>query len=262
MKAFVPACILFALSLFPFFISAQSPAKEGVYIPKVLEVEGNSLNYNIMYPHDFDVQKKYPLMLFLHGAGERGSDNKAQLVHGGKLFQDSLRSFPAVVIFPQCPKEDYWVNMDSKGKGSARNIKIITDQGPNPTMTMVIELISQTLKEDYIEKERFYVAGLSMGGMGTIELGWRMPGKIAAAIAICGAGPREKAALMQAVPFWFIHGTKDNVVPSRYSRIMLESMQKTGGKAKITLYPNTNHNSWDRAFANPEFLPFLFTKSK
>ena len=256
-------CILLLvfMSMFSLF-SAQQTVE---YIPEVYsDGEGGRLNYNIMYPDGFDASAstKYPLLLFLHGAGERGSDNKAQLVHGSQIFRDSLAKYPAIVIFPQCPKDDYWVNMESEGKGQARRMEIITDKGPNPAMKMVIGLVDKMLAEDYVDPSRFYVAGLSMGGMGTMELGWRMPEKIAAAIAICGVGPREKAAEMKEVPFWFLHGLEDNVVPFRYSVSMLRAMQATGGKARITLCTGVGHNSWDNAFADPEFFTWMFSKSK
>ncbi|WP_235294498.1 carboxylesterase family protein [Portibacter lacus] len=247
--------------IFILLASCGLHAQNGEYIAKVFESESGSLNYNIMYPHDFDEHEKYPLMLFLHGAGERGSDNKAQLIHGSKLFRDSLAKYPAIVIFPQCTKDDYWVDLKSEGKGQGRSMEVMTGE-PNPNMERVISLVDRMLEEKYVDPSRFYVAGLSMGGMGTMELAWRMPEKITAAIAICGVGPREKAATMKPVPFWFFHGVDDIVVPSRYSVQMLRAMQVSGGKAKITLYENTGHNSWDQAFVDPDFLPFLFSKSK
>jgi predicted peptidase len=253
---------LFLIYLFGINLSAQ---EGGIYIPQVFtSANGEKLNYNIMYPEGFDKnsKEKYPLFLFFHGAGERGSDNKAQLVHGSKLFQDSLSKYPAIYILPQCPRDDYWVKMKSEGSGQARQMKIVTDQGPNPAMKLVLELIDLTLSESYIDESRFYVAGLSMGGMATMELGWRIPEKIAAAIAICGVGPVEKASDMKEVPFWFVHGVEDGVVPSRYSVAMVQAMQLHGGKARITLYPDVNHNSWDNVFADPEFFTFLFTKQK
>lgn len=125
-----------------------------------------------MYSEGFDTSTsdKYPLILFFHSSGERGSDNKAQLVHGSKLFQDSLSKYPAVVILPQCPRDDYWVNMKSEGQGKSRQMEIITDEGPNPAMNLVLQLMDQTLAEAYIDQGRFYVVGLSMGGMATIEI--------------------------------------------------------------------------------------------
>ncbi|WP_235298139.1 carboxylesterase family protein [Portibacter marinus] len=256
---------LSAVVFFMSMLTILNAQQNGEYIPLVYsDGEGGVLNYNILYPKDFDDSgsKKYPLMLFLHGAGERGSDNEAQLIHGAQVFKDSLEKYPAVVIFPQCPKDSYWVDLRSEGTGQGRNMKIMTEQGPNPALRMVMELINQTLDQSYIDKDRFYVAGLSMGGMGTIELGWRMSDQIAAAIAICGAGPSDKATEMADVPFWFIHGVDDNVVPSRYSLMMLRAMQVNGGKARITLYPETGHNSWDKAFADPEFFSWMFDKRR
>lgn len=246
------------------FLTAQeAEVRGGEYLSESLESNGQTLLYRIMYPLDFDENKKYPLLVFFHGAGERGNDNNTQLTHGSKLFQDSLQKYPAVVIFPQCPKEDYWANLYRPDEGgSSRIFEFHTDEDPHPTMAMVLQLINETLQEDYIDQEKFYLAGLSMGAMGVWELLWRIPEKVAAAIPICGGGPPAMADRMVDVPIWGFHGIKDNVVHHRYTRRMITAVQKAGGKAKVTLYPDANHNSWDPAFAEPKFLQWLFSKSK
>lgn len=251
---------IFLLSLNGALSAQQTDPETGVYLTKIFEQDGKSLNYRILYPENFDENKKYPLVLFLHGAGERGDDNKAQLVHGSKLWQEHTEKYPAIVIFPQCPKEDYWANVTRPGgKG---NFKFAADGPPTKALAMVMQLADDYLKKDFIDTSRFYVTGLSMGGMGTFELLWRIPEKIAAAIPICGGGAPKNAAAMKDIPLWIFHGIEDEVVHARYSMQMLRAVQGAGGKAKISLYPNVNHGSWIPAFAEPEFLPWLFSKNK
>jgi predicted peptidase len=258
----ISAFIIFFL-VFSFSTISQEAPVGASYLEKSFKSNGQNLLYRIMYPKDFDQNKKYPLVLFLHGAGERGKDNKKQLSHGSNLFLDSLEKYPAIVLFPQCPPEDYWANLYRPDKGGAsRKFEFHTDEAPHPTMVMVLELIDKLWNESYIDKSRFYVSGLSMGAFGVWELLWRIPNKIAAAMPICGGGPPNMALKMIEVPMWAFHGVKDNVVHVRYSRRMVTAVQQAGGKAKITLYPNANHNSWDPAFAEPTFLKWMFSKTK
>ena len=200
---------------------------------------------------------------FLHGAGERGTDNKSQLIHGSQLFLDSIEKYPAIVIFPQCPKEDYWANLSRPDKGGrSRIFTFHIDQGPNPSLSLVMNLMDELIEKEFTDKKRVYVSGLSMGAMGVWELLWRMPDKITAALPICGGGPREKAKKMINIPIWAFHGIKDEVVHPRYSAMMVKAVQTAGGKAKISLYPNVNHNSWVTAFAEPKFLSWMFSKTR
>lgn len=233
----------------------------GTYLPKQHQHAGTTLNYRILYPQGFDEGKHYPLVVFLHGAGERGSDNEAQLVHGSRLFLDAQQEYPAVVIFPQCPEGDFWANADFADRNDPASW-FPTDQAPQPSMAAVMDLIEQELAKPYIDENRFYLAGLSMGGMGTWELLWRMPDRIAAAVPICGGGAPEKAEEMLDIPIWIFHGMKDDVVPPNLSLRMLRALQRQGGLAKITLYPEANHNSWDPAFAEPHLLPWMFSQYK
>ena len=240
-----------------------SQMETGKYLYKQHQFEGTTLHYRILYPRNFDENKRYPLVLFLHGRGECGDDNEKQLVHGSKLFLDSLDKYPAVVLFPQCPETDFWATIDrnQKDNGSSQ-LDFPSDRPPGPSLAAVMDLVNQELAKPYIDENRFYVTGLSMGGMGTWELLWRMPEKIAAAAPICGGGPPEKASAMVDVPIWIFHGMKDVVVPPNQSIRMLKAIQDLGGLARITLYPDANHNSWDPAFAEPDFLPWMFSKYK
>ncbi|MCB9292133.1 MAG: beta-glucosidase BglX [Lewinellaceae bacterium] len=255
--------LIFLVALFLLSQLAWSQVETGKYLYKQHQHEGYTLNYRILYPYDFDENKRYPLVLFLHGRGESGDDNEKQLVHGSKLFLDSLDKYPAVVIFPQCPETDYWSNIDrvQKDDGSLQ-FTFPADRPPNPSLAAVMDLAGRELAKPYIDENRLYVTGLSMGGMGTFELLWRMPEKIAAAAPICGGGAPEKASAMTDIPIWIFHGMKDDVVPPGFSIRMLKAIQQRGGLAKITLYPEANHNAWDPALAEPDFLPWMFSQYK
>ncbi|MDX1409096.1 MAG: glycoside hydrolase family 3 N-terminal domain-containing protein, partial [Saprospiraceae bacterium] len=245
----------------PVALGAQSAEVLQAYLPKQHEHAGNVLNYRILYPANFDAQKKYPLVIFLHGRGESGNDNKRQLVHGSQLFLDSIARYPAIVIFPQCPESDYWANLHRPETGGAsRTFTFYTGHAPAPSLAAVMSLIDTELSKPYIDEDRLYVAGLSMGGMGTWELLWRIPDKIAAAIPICGGGAPESADAMLDIPIWAIHGMKDDVVSPNLSIRMVRAIQQKGGLARITLFPEANHNSWDPAFADPEFLSWMFAQ--
>jgi predicted peptidase len=220
----------------------------------------------LLLPKNYDATKKYPLVLLLHGSGERGNNNEAQLVHGWKLFlQDSVRDkYPAIVVFPQCPRNSYWSSVqfvfDSSTKKRAFNFP--AESKPTIAMKMVISLLDE-LEDSYkLDKDRLYVGGLSMGGMGTFEVVKRRPKYFAAAFPICGGANPETAKKINRPKWWVFHGAKDDVVPPESSVVMVDALKKAGADVKFTLYPNANHNSWDDAFAEKDLLPWLFSQHK
>lgn len=225
----------------------------------------DTLKYRMMLPKDFDKSKTYPLVLFLHGAGERGSDNKKQLVHGSSLFEsdENRAKFPAIVVFPQCPRDDYWAN--AKVDRSTKPISLTFPQNIEATksMKLAMSLLDEITAKNYIDNSRIYIGGLSMGGMGTFEMLYRKPNTFAAAFAICGAGnPESTEAYAKTTPIWVFHGANDDVVNPQASLEMVEGLLKYGGKPNFSLFGKDNHNSWDSAFAEPDLLPWLFSKSK
>ncbi|EKF56450.1 hypothetical protein I215_02968 [Galbibacter marinus] len=248
------------LVLLPMLIFSQ----EQLYKEASLVRQNDTLNYRILLPENFSENQTYPLLLFLHGAGERGSDNKAQLTHGSTLFtaQENRSNFPAIVIFPQCPKDDYWSNVDIDRSKQSIQLEFNSQKEATTALTLVMELLNEQLDQPYVNKDRVYVAGLSMGAMGTFEILSRMPTTFAAAIPICGAGNTALAEKYAQVPLWVFHGAKDNVVAPLYSLEMVEALLKAGGYPKFTLYEDANHNSWDSAFAEPELLTWLFSKNR
>jgi predicted peptidase len=182
---------IFATLLSLFSISIGLAQDFSLYEKKTYIENGDTLRYRILLPQDFNMKSKYPLIVFLHGSGERGNDNEKQLVHGGDLFiRSNIRyAYPAIVIFPQCPEGQSWANFRS-AYDSAGNRQFDFMPGAEPTMPMqlVQGLITRTIKEFPVDKTRVYVGGLSMGGIGTFDLAARQPSLFAAAFPICGAG--------------------------------------------------------------------------
>jgi predicted peptidase len=233
---------------------------------KTFSSTGIQLPYRILYPKNFDTAKQYPLVLFLHGSGERGSDNQKQLTHGAKLFAaDSvMESYPAIVVFPQCPADSYWANIDEQNQpDGSRTFDFPARSKPTPAMSAVMQLLDSLVRLSYIDRNRIYVGGLSMGGMGTFELLARKPKQFAAAFPICGGGnPKNAKRYAQRVNIWVFHGAADNVVPLYHSQRMVDAIKQAKGDVRFTVYPGVGHNSWDNAFAEPELLPWLFSNRK
>src|SRR5687767_2796298 len=146
--------------------------------------EGKVLPYRILYPENYDKSKKHPLLLFLHGAGERGKDNEKQLIHGSKLFitEENRKNFPAIVVFPQCPEESFWAV--TKIDRTVQPYKIEFDYAaqPNWPLAAANELVKKIIGEGSVDKSKVYITGLSMGGMGTFESVYRNPDLYAAAL--------------------------------------------------------------------------------
>lgn len=257
---------LFALSIV-LFSCKEKAAKvvfeptTGEYLKKEYATPEGSLNYRIYYPEGFSADKKYPVLLFLHGAGERGSDNEAQLIHGSELIAAGMNKHQAIAILPQCPKEDYWVRLKDAEKLETGQKDFVpdVDSPPSDAMQKVIKLLTSTLSESYIDKDRVYVSGLSMGGMGTFDLLWRMSGTFAAGMPICGAGSTDKAPIIAKTPVRIFHGDVDVVVAVQESQEMISAIKEAGGDVTAFIYPDINHDSWTNAFAEPDFISWLFT---
>ncbi len=221
--------------------------------------------YRVLLPVNFDSAKAYPLMMFLHGAGERGNDNEKQLTHGARLFlrTDVREQFPAIVVFPQCSRNDYWSHvLRHHDDINNRSFFFLPDGNATRSMELLQLLVGFILEEYPVDKDRLYLGGLSMGAMGTFELARRKPGMFAAAVAICGGAHPATAAALNSTRWWIFHGEKDDVVPPHFSRSMATALKKAGANVKATFYPEANHNSWDAAFAEKDLLPWLFAQKK
>lgn len=246
---------------------SQSSMKRA-YKKKVFHSEtGDSLLYRVLYPDNYDPAAKYPLVLFMHGAGERGSDNEKQLTHGATLFTDpeNRLNYPAIVVFPQCPENKYWVEIAVRTtlrdelSDTFKNMK----ETPVKEQQMVIDLVHALLASEAVDPDRLYIMGLSMGAMGTFDILARHPQLFAAAIPICGGGNTNAAAnYAPYTSLWITHGAKDDVVPVNFSQEMYEALKSAGADVKYTEFPNANHNAWDPTFELPGLLDWLFSKSR
>lgn len=250
------------LFIFSFFMMVSySNAQQNRYEPANFIKDIDTLKYRILYPNDFSESKQYPVLFFLHGAGERGNENNKQLVHGSALFaaEENLEKFPAIIIFPQCATNDFWSNAKVNRNKKPISLDFNYRRKPTKAMTLVMDLVEETVAKPYVKKDQVYVMGLSMGGMGTFEILHRKPNTFAAAIAICGGGQAKGAKEFFTTPLWVFHGANDDVVHPKLSVEMVSALLKYGGKPKFTLYDKANHNSWDPAFAEPDLLAWLFS---
>lgn len=260
----------FAFAILPLLLLATTLAAQDVslYQNKELIAGTDTLRYRLLLPDGYDANKAYPLVLFLHGAGERGSNNEAQLTHGGKLFlrSDIRQQFPAIVVFPQCPANSFWSHVQWVVDSATKKRDFIFPEEAEPTyaMLMLMQLMRELQKQYKLLPDQRYVMGLSMGGMGTFELVKRMPNTFAAAIPICGGANAANARFMKGTAFWIHHGDADAVVPVQLSQTMAQALQQyyTAADMQLTIYPGVNHNSWDNAFADPQLLPWLFSHKR
>ena len=258
---------IFVISFISLLSATGTQAQDfSLYQKKWMVQGGDTLPYRILLPENYDSSKKYPVIFFLHGAGERGRDNEKQLVHGGKLFlkPEIRETYKAIVVIPQCPVTDYWSNvlrMHNEG-GKNRMFYFLEDGLPNRYMVLLQELVNYVLINYPAKMDQIYAGGLSMGGMGTFELVRQMPKTFAAAFPICGGADPATAKKMKKVSWWIFHGAKDDVVAPYHSQDMATALKAAGANVKFTLYPNANHNSWDSAFAEPDLLPWLFAQHK
>ena len=227
--------------------------------------EGKVLPYRILYPENYDKSKKYPLILFLHGAGERGKDNEKQLAHGAKLFitEENRKNFPAIIVLPQCPEESFWAS--TKIDRTSQPFKIDFDYSAEANWPLVAanELVKKLSDEESVDKSRVYITGLSMGGMGTFESVYRYPDMYAAALPVCGGGDKVRYdKRITKTAFWVFHGAADAVVDVKLSRKMVEKLKSLKSEVKYSEYPGVNHNSWDNAFAEKDYLSWMFSHKR
>ncbi|MEO2009132.1 MAG: alpha/beta fold hydrolase [Pirellulaceae bacterium] len=208
--------------------------------------------YRLLTPANVVSDKKYPLVIFLHGAGERGTDNKSQLKYLPEPMATSAmrKAFPCFLLAPQCRKEKQWVNVPWGDKQSTP-----MDETPSHQLRTVVEMIKVTLAEQPVDRQRVYVTGLSMGGYGAWELAARHPDRVAALAPICGGGDEKQAKKFAKMPIWAFHGDKDGAVPVGRARSMVEAIRDVGNKrVKYSELPDVGHNSWLNAYSNESGL--------
>ena len=227
----------------------------------------DSLPYRIYIPTN-TTNKKLPVLLFLHGRGESGKDNIKQFTHGGRWIYNYVKNNePAILIFPQCPNTSYWSNVirteDCNGKP---NFIFNSEEKPTKAMGLLIDLwkdkISELKSQDLIDTNRLYIGGISMGGMGTIELIQRLPHTFSAVFPICGGGILINPASQKNSNFWFFHGEKDDIVNYHHSFNVHKQLLAQGIPSRYTLFSEANHNAWDSTIAMKEVLTWVFSSSK
>ncbi len=215
-----------------------------------------------------DLSKKYPLIIFLHGAFEKGEDNEKQLNIGGRYFlRDSIRkNYPAYVLFPQCPEDDSWAYFENKldlTTGKATDWNFPFRKEPTPVAASLKKLIDSIAATGSIAVDKIYIAGLSQGGMGVLDLSARYPETFAAGISMCGAGEPMTAKLFSGkVAIWLFHGDKDPVVPVDFSRDFYRRLKRLNAAVRYSEYKGVEHNCWVNAFAEPELMRWLFEQAK
>lgn len=255
------ACIVFCLTMLLLHASCHAAEFESLFESHVFKnAAGQTLPYRLMKPVDLQAgaSARYPLVLFLHGAGERGDDNIKPLVHGMKEFakDDVRRKYPCFVVVPQCPDGKRWVEVDWTLDSH--------EQLPenSVTITLVLELMASLQKEYPIDENRLYATGLSMGGFGIWDLITRNPKMFAAAAPVCAGGDEQVAYKAVKIPIWAFHGDKDTVVKPSRSRNMVAALEKAGGQPKYTEYPGVGHDSWNQAYADPKLMEWLFDQRR
>jgi predicted peptidase len=222
-----------------------------------VEEAGQKLPYRLLLPEPRVPGGRYPLLLLLHGAGERGTDNVEQLGNGlAALLLASRRGFPCVAVVPQCPPAQRWVEVD----WSAASHPLPSE--PAPPLHAALALVESLVAEYACDPARLYLLGLSMGGYGVWDAASRQPERFAAAAPICGGAADDAAPGLAAagLPVWAFHGAKDPVVPVERSRRIVAALRGCGGPVRYTEYAEVGHDAWTWALKEPELLPWLFAQ--
>jgi predicted peptidase len=187
-------------------------------------------------PKEFGKEKKkWPLLMFLHGSGERGDDLEKVKVHGPPKLIAQGKEFPFIVVSPQCPENTRWASQ----------------------IEMLNALLDDVVANMPVDEDRIYLTGLSMGGQGVWHFAYTYPERFAAIAPVCGWGVRDVMCAFKGMPIWIFHGAKDDIVPLAESERMVEALKKCGNDPKFTIYPNANHDAWTETYNNPELYTWL-----
>lgn len=203
-------------------------------------IRKTTLTYLLKVPSNYEANKneRFPLLIFLHGSGERGNDINKVKAHGPPSFVDTRKDFPFITVSPQCPEGTWWVTED---------------------LQAMLEQLKESLR---IDENRIYVTGLSMGGFGTWAWACKYPEQFAAIAPVCGGGDLQFADELKSTPVWAFHGEEDFIVPVRRTIEMVEAVNSNGGKARMTIYPGVGHDSWVNAYSNEELYQWLLSNTR
>lgn len=228
--------------------------KSGRCATREAKCDYEEFKYLLLKPETIEQGKRYPLVLFLHGAGERGDDNRAQLKHFPEHFRDPeyRKKFPCFLVAPQCRTDQDWANYYWTGDVEPP-ADSLSDQ-----MKAALLAFQNTLEEFPVDRSRLYLTGLSMGGYGSWELGMNRPDWFAAIAPICGGGDTGTAHRLASTPIWVYHGTADYAVAVQRSRAMIGAIQRAGGLPRYTEIPGHGHDSWVPAYQSDGVLNWMF----
>ncbi len=231
-----------------------------VFQKKELTLGGYTLKYRLYIPKNYDCGEKYPLLVFLHGAGERGNDNELQMKNCLQVMFNDITSpvYDSVIIVPQCPENAQWVNTPwADGSYSTRNVR------ESPPLEMVCHIIDEVRDFCNIDDDRVYVSGISMGGFGTWDMLARHGSRFAAGIPICGGGDPSYARMLKRIPIRTFHGSSDDAVPVNGTREMYAAIKREGGEEiSYTEFEGCGHNIWDMVFSDPNNIRWLYEQSR
>lgn len=248
--------LLVPIALSPSFARADEPrAPETGFLLRQVEVKGTTYQYQVYVPKESTKGAKPPIILFLHGMGERGNDGAEQTLVGlGPAIREHPERFPAIVVMPQCRRRAYWTGD-------------MEDQA--------LAALSASEKEFGTDPKRVYITGLSLGGYGALAIAGKYPDRFAALVTVCGGirAPWDKSPIVgdpyaeaaervKRLPIWMFHGAADRTVPASESQKMHKLLKDLGADVHYTEYEGVSHNCWDRAYSDAEMLRWLFAQSK
>lgn len=232
--------------------TVERPFEKSVYTNRHHE----KLPFRLLYPTSYNrTHKKYPLVLFLHGAGSQGDDNESHLMEVPDMLlkASSLPKNACFILAPQCPREDAWVWFPKYPQCTSAI-------EPSQACRLTLEIIDSLVQTLNIDPQRIYVTGLSLGGEGSFDIITRRPHFFAAAVPICGIADTGKVDLMKSTPVWIFHGDSDDINPVDYSRNIVKALRQKGANPIYTEYVGVKHDSWTRAYQEPKLLDWIFSQ--
>ncbi len=221
---------------------AMADRQERGFVARTVELDGKVYRYAEFVPYDYTPQKKWPAILFMNGAGERGDDGMKHTAVGlGKAIREHPERFSCIVVMPQCQPDQVW-----EGK----------------MVDLALATLEKAMARYNIDEKRVALTGLSLGGFGTWLIGAQQPERFSCLVPICGGGDTAQAKRLSTVPIWCFHGSADPVVPVDRSRDMVEAVRAAGGDVRYTEYPEVGHNAWDRAYGDAELIAWMLAQHR
>ena len=251
--------------------SAPVPARARVAVPAQGDRAAATYPYRLVEPAAAALQAetsgRLPLVVFLHGSGERGADNEAQLKHfaGATATEAFQAKHPCFVLAVQCPADERWADVTPGTDGKPNwGAGLQTKAEPTRALRAVELALDEVMRTKPVDPDRVYLTGLSMGGFGSFDLAVRMPGRFAALVSVCGGGDPGRAAALRALPVMVAHGIDDPVVPIACSRVMADAIRAAGGSVTVREYPGVGHDAWTRAYTDADdgVLAWMFAQRR